>query len=302
MKKVLVTGAGGLLGRYVVDGLIDSYELVGLDKNPCGADIPQVEADIMSLKDMKRAIRGVDAVVHIAAAAHIGSGTPDKIMAVNVLGTWNLLEAAWGAGVQRVILCSSDSVMGNTVWPDYFRKPDYLPVDERHQVHPADPYGLSKLLAEEAGRSFAARGEMEVLALRPVFILFPSMMGEVKARQASPASYNGPCAGGHVGAGGGLCWHHIDPRDVASAFRCSLEYSYQGFESFYLSAASTLRPEPTLDRLESFFGSLPDKVDLGGWYGANPFAPLFDTRRAQERLGWKPMYDHREEVTANHTS
>lgn len=295
MRKVLVTGAGGLLGRYVVDNLREGYDVIGLDTRRPDADCAFIEADITDLDAVKSAVRGVDAVVHIAAAANISSGTPEQIIDINVRGSWNMLEAASLAGVQRVVLCSSDSVMGNTVWQEYFWPPEYLPVDEDHPLRPTDPYALSKLLAEEAGRSYAARSNMQVLALRPVFILFPSMMGEVRARLADPEGYRGPCAGGHVGAGGGLCWHHIAPEDVASAFRCGLEYDYRGFDRFYLCAHSTLYPTPTLDRVQSFFGALPARVDRDR-YAVNPYAPLYDTSHARDRLGWTPQHDLRAQV------
>jgi nucleoside-diphosphate-sugar epimerase len=151
-------------------------------------------------------------------------------------------------------------------------------------------------MAEEAGRSFARRG-LEVIALRPVFILFPSMMGEVRARHADPTGYSGPCAGGHAPAGGGLCWHHVDPRDVAEAFRLSLHLDWQGFEAFFLAAPSTMHPLPTLERLEQAFGRLPDRIDRE-IYDDNPFAPMFDTRAAACRLGWRALHDLRAEVMA----
>jgi len=297
MKQVLVTGAGGLLGAYVVDALLPDYAVTSLDRCVPAAPIPHVDCDILDLAAVRRAVKGMDSVIHIAAAANIHSGPAERIIDVNLRGAWNILEAAFEAGVRRVVLCSSDSVMGNTVWKDYFWKPLYLPVDEAHPVRPADPYGLSKLLAEEAGRSFAARGVMAVVALRPVFILFPSMVAEAKARHRDPENYAGPVAGGHVGAGGGLCWHHIDPRDVASAFRLALEYDYRGFECFYLSARSTLFPEPTLARVEAQFGDVP-KIRNPGWYESNPFAPMFDIRKAQNMLGWSPAYDHRNLIIA----
>ncbi|NLG54142.1 MAG: NAD(P)-dependent oxidoreductase, partial [Rhodococcus sp.] len=190
----------------------------------------------------------------------------------------------------------SDSVLGNTVWPQNFWCPKVLPVREDHELRPADPYALSKLLAEEAGRAFARRG-LEVLALRPVFVLFPSMMGEVRARHANPRGYHGPCAGGHVAAGGGLCWHHIDPRDVAEAFRLAIVAPWRGFEAYWLAAPSTLHPEPTLERVRAAFGGLPETVDHA-LYARRPFAPMFDTGRAEQHLGWRALHDHRPDILA----
>lgn len=296
MMRVVVTGSSGLLGTYVVQALTDRAEVIGLDtRSPmpaCGHD--HINGSILDLPALERAFSGVDAVLHVAAAPNIGSGSPEQIIVANFRGSWNVLEAAHRAGVGRVVLCSSDSVMGNTVWPENFWCPDTLPVDEAHQVKPADPYALSKYLAEEAGRSFSHRG-LDVIALRPVFILFPSMMGEVRARHANPETYSGPSAGGHVAAGGGPCWHHIDPRDVAEAFRLALDMEYQGFEAFYLAAPSTLHPLPTLDQIAEVFGRLPCSIDQA-WYEANPHAPMFDISAAARRLNWQPRHDLRADV------
>lgn len=297
MTRVVVTGASGLLGGYVARAVAAKAEVIGFDVRAPGTPdgIAHVTASILDEDVLEAAFAGVDAVLHIAAAANIASGTPGQIIDLNVKGSWCVMEAARRAGVRRVVLCSSDSVMGNTVWKEHFLCPEALPVDESHPVRPVDPYALSKHLAEEAGRSFARRG-LEVIALRPVFILFPSIMGEVCARHADPEGYIGPCAGGHAPAGGGLCWHHVDPRDVAEAFRLALHMDWQGFEAFYLAAPSTLHPLPTLARIERTFGRLPDRIDRAV-YEANPFAPMFDTRAAARRLGWQARQDLRTAVT-----
>ena len=85
--------------------------------------------------------------------------------------------------------------------------------------------------------------EAEVIALRPVFVLYPEMVGEVRARAEDPANYRGPMVGGPSSAGGGPLWHYVDPRDVARAFRLALEApALPRFEGLYISARSTLAP------------------------------------------------------------
>jgi len=294
VRRVVVTGAAGLLGGYVADAFESVADTVGLDVRPAASGREHVVASILDLDAVITAFRGADSVMHVAAAANITAGSHREIVERNALGTWTVLEAALRAGVRRVVLCSTDSVLGNTVWRDHVWCPQQAPVPEDHPLRPADPYGLSKLMAEEAGRSYALRG-LEVLALRPVFILFPGMMGEVRARHADPDAYSGPCAGGHVAAGGGPFWHHVDPRDVAEAFRLADAVPWTGFDAFWLSAASTLHAQPTLDRMAEVFGRLPDRIDRSV-YDAAPFAPIFDIRRAAQKLGWTPRFDHRAAV------
>jgi nucleoside-diphosphate-sugar epimerase len=73
---------------------------------------------------------------------------------VSLLGTWNVLMAAAEQSARRVVICSSDSVIGFTVLVGAMCPPEYLPIDHRHPCRPTDPYGLSKLLCEENRAEF----------------------------------------------------------------------------------------------------------------------------------------------------
>jgi UDP-glucose 4-epimerase len=291
-QRVLVTGAGGLLGRHIVDELRERCTVSGFDLKAGSAPITWHLGDLTDASAISEAVRGKDAIVHVAAIPNIWSGSGERIMQVNVTGVYLLLAAAEAAGVKRVVLCSSDSTVGFTVREGRLRPPEYLPIDVDHPLNPTDPYGLSKLLGEEIGRSFVQRGKLEVVALRPVFIAYPEMYGEIKARSASPQTYSGTPAGGPSSAGGGPCWHHVDPRDVATAFRKALELKDVSFERFFISSNVTLSPKPTLTRLREVLGELP-KVRKPEVYEKNPFAPLYDLALTGERLGFEPQYDAR---------
>jgi nucleoside-diphosphate-sugar epimerase len=292
-KRVLITGAAGLLGGSIVEELRGRCEVSGFDLKTGATPI---QWHIGSLDDegaVAAAVRGQDVVMHVAAIPNIWSGSGDRIMQVNVLGLHRVFSAAEAAGVKRIVLCSSDSVVGFTVREGALRPPAYLPIDIDHPLKPTDPYGLSKLLGEEIARSFALRGKLEVVVLRPVFIAYPEMYGEIRARSASPETYSGTRAGGPSSAGGGPCWHHVDPRDVATAFRMALELEDVSFERFFVSANVTLSPVPTLVRLREVLGALPPvrKPDV---YAQNPFAPLFDLSNTRERLKFEPRFDARD--------
>lgn len=299
MRRVLVTGAAGLLGRYVVEALRRAdYAVTGFDRRQGEADMPWHTGDITDGAAVARAAEGQDAVVHLAAMANIWAADGETIMHVNTMGTWQVLKAAEAVGVKRVVLCSSDSVVGFTVAEGRMLPPLYLPIDRDHPLRPTDPYALSKLIGEEIGRSFANRGGLEVLALRPVFVAYPEMYGEIAARAADPAGYKGPAVGGPSSAGGGAAWHHIDPRDAGRAFRLALEMEYRGFEAFFLSAEVTLAPEPTLARMERRLGELPPPVRDPGLYERQPFAPLYDLTATRERLGFTAEYHARDVAEA----
>jgi nucleoside-diphosphate-sugar epimerase len=292
-RDVLVTGSAGLLGRHVVRELAPHCRVAGFDRHRAPEDVPQRVGDVTDAAAVRDACRGMDAVVHVAALPNIWSGPGDAIVTVNVTGTWNVLQAAEEAGVRRVILCSSDSVAGFTVLSGAMHAPDYAPVDLAHPLRASDPYALSKVLGERLGAAFVERGRLEVIALRPVFVLYPEMVPEVQARARDPERYRGPMAGGPSAAGGGPLWHYVDPRDVARAFRLALEVErFAGFEGIYISAASTLAPEPTLERLARRLGrEIP--VRRPAVYARNPHAPLYDLAPARDLLGYEPRHDLR---------
>ncbi len=290
-EKVLVTGAAGLLGRHILAALRGRATIAGLDRRAAEDPIVWHVGDVTDAALMGRAAAGQEAIIHAAAIPNISSGDAETIMRVNVLGTYNVLRAAEAAGVRRVVLCSSDSVLGYTVREGRMLPPLYAPADVEHPLRPTDPYALSKLLGEEAGRSFADRG-LEVIVLRPVFIAYPEMKREIAARARDPDRYRGPMAGGPSPAGGGPLWHYVDPRDAARAFRLALEMREARFERFFVSAETTLAPEPTLDRLARLLGRRIEvrKPDI---YAGNPFAPLYDLTATRERLGFTAEYDQR---------
>lgn len=291
-QNVLVTGASGMLGKAVVRELTGKTKVAGYDLRPADTDIEWHVGDVNDSAALARAAKGRDAIVHVAAIPNIWSGIGETILRVNTVGTWQLLAAAEEAGVKRVVICSSDSVVGYTVREGVMCPPRYLPVDDQHPLNPTDPYGLSKLMAEEAGRSFSLRSKLEIAVLRPVFIAYPEMYGEIKARAEAPELYKGPMVGGPSAAGGGAVWHHVDPRDAARAFRLALEMPNLVFDKFFVSANVTLSPEPTLVRLQRVLGYLPE-VRQPALYERSPFAPLYDLRRSREVLGFDAEFDAR---------
>ncbi len=295
-QRVLVTGAGGLLGRYVVDELRSHCEVRGLDLLASDSVGQHKVGSVEDFEAVEQACDGQDAVIHIAARPNIWSGTGSEIVTTNVVGTWNVLEAAERAGVRRVVLTSSDSVVGFTVLQGAMIPPSYLPVDAEHPLAPTDPYALSKQLGEHMGKSFARKGNLEVTIIRPVYVLYPEFEGEVRARAQDPEGYVGPAAGGRQPAGGGLMWHYVDPRDLARAYRLALEAKQHRFGAYFISGPNTLAPEPTLARFERLTGQAATVKDPSV-YARNPYAPLYDLEAAAQDLGYRPLFDHRAQLT-----
>lgn len=291
-ERVLVTGAAGKLGQAVLHDMAGKCHLTGLDLHAGKGEIDWRRGTLTDAAAVAEAVKGQDAILQLGAIPNIWSGTGEALMQVNLVGLYNLLSAAEEAGVKRVVFCSSDSVVGFTVHEGALRPPEYLPIDLSHPLNPTDPYALSKLLGEEMCRSFTLRGKLEIIALRPVFVAYPEMYGEIRARSRSPETYKGTPAGGPSSAGGGPCWHHVDPRDAARAFRLALEMPYRGFDRFFVCSNVTLHPEPTLQRLERVIGRLPE-IRNAEIFAKNPHAPLYDLSRSREVLGFDAQFDAR---------
>jgi len=294
---MLVTGAAGLLGRHVVRELLaHGVQVRGFDLRQAPEAIEWQLGDITRLEDLRSAVRGCTAVLHIAARPNIWSGEGDDILRINTMGAWNAFRASEEAGIKRVVFCSSDSVLGYTVREGAMIPPDYIPADLAHPLRATDPYALSKILGEDIGRGFARRG-MEVIALRTVFVAYPDMKGEILARAHDPEHYSGRMADGPSSAGGGPLFNHIDPRDLARAFWLATQMASPGtpvepFEAFYVAAKDTLAPEPTVPRLERLLGHAVEVRDTE-LYRQNPYASLYDLEPARTRLGFEPRHSQR---------
>src|SRR5688500_1968583 len=189
--KVVVTGGLGKIGHWVVRELTNdgsqSHEVLVLDRVPGPQAGPfqqglvrYVLGDTADLGQVMGALAGADAVIHLAALPAPGYATNDVTFHINVLGAFNVHEAAWRLGIRRVVSASSTAALG-WVYREREFAPDYLPVDEDHPLRPQDVYGLSKKIVEDIARSYADRHSMETVMLRPPGVLSPEQLDELRA-------------------------------------------------------------------------------------------------------------------------
>lgn len=164
--RVLVTGAAGVIGSAVRRHLADAYELSALTHRP--ADFPSHVADISDLDSIQPAFDGIDAVVHLAASISVDTPWPD-ILRDNIIGTYNVYEAAKRAGVERVVFASSNHAVGTYELdgkPDIYSLDSPLVVDDRSEIRPDSYYGVSKAYGEAMGRYYADIHGLRVFCLR----------------------------------------------------------------------------------------------------------------------------------------
>ena len=148
------------------------------------AGVRSIEGDVTDYEALKRNLAGQEAVVHLAAIPNPRTAPADVTFRINVQGTWAVLQAAEDCGVRRVIVASSDAALGLHYNPPGWR-PQYLPIDEDHPLRPIDFYSLSKECTESICRSYANRGKVEVIAIRPTHIVFHRSIQN--SRRAAPS-------------------------------------------------------------------------------------------------------------------
>ena len=164
--RYLVTGAG-LLGSRLANRLAADHDLVVLDAREPDVAPPGrlLIGDIRDPEVVRRAAEGVDGIFHTAAlhGIHTESHTPTEFMEINVVGTFNVLEAAVAAGVQRVVFSSSTAVMSTGDVPV---GGPVEPVTEDTPRRVGDTYGITKLFGEQMLEVYAKQKGLEAVALR----------------------------------------------------------------------------------------------------------------------------------------
>jgi nucleoside-diphosphate-sugar epimerase len=288
--KIVITGASGTIGRQLAAEL-DVHGHVPLrfdlqDPGPAPGDF--VKVDLTRIEQVEPAMRGADAVVHLARVPfpYTANGydaatrtwrQPDPVgdaqkLNVNLAMTCNVLAAARAAGMRKVVMGSSFAVYG-LYYPSRPLQPDYLPVDEGHPRRPDDAYSLTKLLGEQLADSYADFAAMQIASLR-----FPGVSREnpdsIAAWQYDP-----------MRRGSGGLWTYIDARDAAQACRLALEIDFVGHEAFNICAPNTFMNMPTDELLRRYLPGVPCRRahSAENWAG-------YDTAKAARMLAFKPRY------------
>jgi nucleoside-diphosphate-sugar epimerase len=168
---VLVTGLGGVIGGAMREHLGDRYDLRGLGRRPGPGGVPWTVGDIGDFDAIRPAFAGVDAVVHLAAVLG-GRAELDPYVRGNVVGTYNVFEAARRAGVRRVVFASSGAVISGIEKDEPYasfiegRAPAAPTLTHTSPLRPAGLYGCSKVWGEVLARHYADAHRMSMLCLR----------------------------------------------------------------------------------------------------------------------------------------
>lgn len=173
---ILVTGATGFVGRSLCVTLASSHALRAVVRVPAKAELPAgvevVSRELVFDEDWTTVLAGIQMVVHCAARVHVMNDQSADPLAefrrVNVAGTMQLARQAAQLGVKRFVFLSSVKVNGERTGRGRSFLADQTPA-------PEDPYGISKMEAEEELRSLARDTGMEVVIIRPPLVYGPGV-------------------------------------------------------------------------------------------------------------------------------
>jgi uronate dehydrogenase len=159
-EKLLLTGAAGGLGQVLRTRLKANCDVLRLsdrvDFGPAGAGEEVMLADLADAAAVQRMVAGVQAIVHLGG---ISVESPfEPILQANIIGVYNLYEAARKHGVQRVVFASSNHVTG------FYRQSETL--NASHPPRPDGLYGLSKAFGEDLSRFYFDRYGIETACVR----------------------------------------------------------------------------------------------------------------------------------------
>lgn len=287
--RILFTGGSGKAGRHAIAYLLEQgHRVMNVDRVPL--DLPGVDnriADITDAGEIHDAVQsyanfdelkagtGVpsfDAVVHFAAVPRILITGDNETYRTNVMGTYNVIDAALKAGVKKIIFASSETTYGVCFW-DGEKKPDYLPVDEEHPTVPQDSYAMSKVVNETTARSFQARSGADIYGLRINNVIEPH-----EYRQDFPAYIEDPSLRLRN------FFAYIDARDLGQMVQRCLETDGLGYEVFNVSNDDHSVAATTEELLDKFYDGVPVKKEMG----ANE--TFYSNEKAKRLLGYAPKH------------
>ena len=279
-QRICVTGASGQAGRAVAADLREhGYDVVATDAVVTRPDrqAGMLRADLTDYGQAVEALRGTEAVVHLANIPAPGLETPAVTFNSNITMNYNVFTAAASLGLSRVVWASSETTLGLP----FDVPPRYAPADEDHYPLPTSSYALSKVASETIAGHIAQWSGIPFVALRFSNIMaaddydwFREFWADARSRRWN-------------------MWGYIDERDVAAACRLALsapDDAVAGSPSFIIAAADTVMNRPSAQLLAEVFPEVPVTGEVDG------YRTLLAIDGARELLGYQPQHSWRDEL------
>jgi UDP-glucose 4-epimerase len=295
-QRIVFTGGSGKAGRHVVPWLkAKGHDILNVDLQPL--DCPGVNTLIADVTDSGQIFNAlsmhfgfagfetgkgpakIDAVVHFAAIPRVLIQPDNVTFDVNVISTYNVIEAAVKLGIRKIIIASSETTYG-VCFAEGDKDFHHFPLDEDYDIDPMDSYGLSKLVNEKTARAFAMRSGADIYALRIGNVIEPHEYDRFPAFIADPLSRKRNA------------WSYIDARDLGQIVHLCLGKDRLGFQVFNAVNDTITANEPTAEFLKRWCPKTPHRRPLQGQE-----APL-SNRKIRETLGFVEEHNWRKYVKA----
>ena len=278
--RLAVTGSNGKLGAVVEQHLREAgHEVTALDRvGPRRSGFTQIDlTDSGSVFDALSSIdsrhRGLDGVVHLGAVPAPGIETDVATFRNNMLASFNVIHGARKAGIRRIVIASSETVLGLPFDID----PPYAPVDEEYDTRPESVYSLGKHLEEELARKVVRwDAGLSITALRFSNVMTPDDYPGFAQFQRDPASRRWNL------------WGYIDARDAAQVIALALDAGAPGFDRFIIAAADTVMERSSASLMAEFFPNVEVRRELG------EHETLLGIDHARAVLGYAPQHSWRD--------
>jgi nucleoside-diphosphate-sugar epimerase len=291
--RVLFTGGSGKAGKHVVPYLVaQGHKVMNFDRVPLGAaGVHDLLGDICDAGQVYSAMRThagyeemedgaarlFDAVVHFAAVPRYGMVPDTETWRVNVVGTYNVIEAALKMGIRKVIVASSETTYG-VCFSDGVVDPKVLPLEEDYDIDPMDTYGTSKKVNEVTARGLQRRFGADVYALRIGNVIEPHEYATV-----FPAAAEDPSLRRRI------TFSYIDARDLGQIVDLCLKKDGLGFQVFNAVNDENSVPQPNSELLATYFPNVPLSRPVGEHEG------LLSNRKIREVLGFREEHPWRKQ-------
>ncbi len=258
--RVLITGASGFVGRHLVRELCQhGHAPLALDVNQdrtLPRSVPSFSGDLLDAEMLRRLVARLrpEGCVHLAGQCFVPESwrAPERTLAVNILGTANLLEAfRQGAPTARVLVVSTAHIYGPA--------PREVPVTEEAPARPDTPYAVSKSAADQLTLLYARRHGLPFMTARPYNHIGPGQSPRfvVPAFARQLLAMKRPAAPATLKVGNlDSRRDFTDVRDVARAYRRLLEDGQAG-QAYNIASGSDIAIGEILERLCRIIGVQP---------------------------------------------
>ena len=268
-KRIFITGGAGFIGSHLTDSIIDENEVIIFDtlsrnaleysKNKDNKNLRLIKGDVLDINVLEKSIDDIDVFIHMAAIAGVGTvvSKPSTTLKINLLGSYNALEACRKKDVKRFIVFSTSEVYGPNVYQaDEAGMTTLGPIGKPRWV-----YAMSKLASEFLADSYYREYGIKFTSVRPFNIYGPRQIGEgaihnfiVRALKNEPLIIHEP--GSQIRS-----WCYVD--DAVDAIKKVLETRDSEGEVFNIgnpeATSTTLQTAETVRRISNSKSKIESK-------------------------------------------